>query len=98
MNNNTYVLHTRAGNSPRVTVAAVINGQTVNFGAARCSTNDQFNKKIGRHIAIGRANKNPIGHMMLPQENFSQWFTTNAAELAKKVADDARVLNELRNI
>lgn len=96
--NNTYIFHTKpAANRPRVTIAAIINGQSVKFGAARCSTSDQFNKKIGRYIATGRAAKNPIGHLPLPHENFSQWFKTNATEIANKVADDARNLEKFLN-
>lgn len=77
---------------PRVTIAAVIDGQRVKFGAARCGTNDQFNKKLGRQIALGRARKSPYGIQTLPPENFSKWFHSIAGEIIREVQADARLL------
>lgn len=44
----------------RVTVAGVINGSTLVIGKAECSVRDNFTKKKGRAIAIGRALKKPV--------------------------------------
>lgn len=77
----------------RVTIAARIDGQRVTFGAARCSLDDQFSKKKGRTLALGRAtSKRPLKVATMPFENLAQWFLANAQEIATWVADDSRFL------
>jgi hypothetical protein len=44
----------------RFTVCGIINGDTINIGASLCSPKDNFNKKLGRKIARGRATSKPI--------------------------------------
>jgi hypothetical protein len=54
----TVFIHTKK--APRITVAAVINENTITFGASRCSPRDQFSRKNGRQRAQRRAETNPI--------------------------------------
>lgn len=44
----------------RVAYAGVIQDNKLLVGEAVCSEKDQFNKKLGRTIALGRANKHPL--------------------------------------
>jgi hypothetical protein len=39
------------------TIAAVVDGGSIMVALAQCSKKDQFCRKIGRHIAVGRALK-----------------------------------------
>lgn len=50
------------------TLAAVIEGEKVKIGYAVCSENDNFNKVIGRQIAVSRAEKAPITTKKLPKK------------------------------
>ena len=43
----------------RVTIAGIVEGNELKIGASACSPKDNFSKKIGRSIALGRATKKP---------------------------------------
>lgn len=61
------------------TFAGVYNEQenTMQIGRSECSLNDQFNKKIGRKIAEGRANKSPEFTLTVnsPEQARNAFFT-----------------------
>lgn len=65
-NNKTYFLYgsKNAGKKNkeqrRVTIAAFVNDNVLFFGKSECSPKDQFTKKKGRAIALGRARKAPM--------------------------------------
>ena len=44
----------------RSTFAAVMKDKVMHIGVAHCNPNDQFNRAIGRNIALSRANNSPI--------------------------------------
>lgn len=44
----------------RRTIAAVVTNNTMSIGISICGPRDNFNKKLGRVIATGRANKKPF--------------------------------------
>lgn len=43
----------------RITMVGFLNQNNLQIGLSECSEKDQFNKKLGRQIAEGRAQKNP---------------------------------------
>lgn len=45
---------------PRITVAGVSTRGKLKIGVSRCSPKDQFNKAIGRDLALNRAKKTPL--------------------------------------
>lgn len=44
----------------RVAYAGIVKDTYIHIGEAVCSEKDQFCKKLGRTIALGRANKHPL--------------------------------------
>ena len=46
--------------TPRVTICSIYDSDksTLSFGVSRCSTKDIFNKKLGRKLALERAENN----------------------------------------
>ena len=50
----TIYVHSKTNNGRRFTLAGVIDGNMMEVGLAVCSPQDQFCKKIGRIIALGR--------------------------------------------
>lgn len=46
--------HHKDSANPR-TVAAIVDGNFVFIGVAKCFETDQFNRRLGREIAVGRA-------------------------------------------
>lgn len=49
-------IHFRNGQRGGATAAFEVEGDTINIGVSFCSVKDQFNRKLGRKIAIGRLN------------------------------------------
>jgi len=57
---NIYLNHSKFDQKGRrVTIAVQVKADELRFGLSTCSTKDQFSKKKGRQIAIGRAQKKP---------------------------------------
>jgi hypothetical protein len=54
-----YIYETAKKSKRRLSIAAFISENQLCIGVAQCSKKDQFNKKIGRAIAEGRALKHP---------------------------------------
>lgn len=68
MNKNYYYYGKK--NGKRVCLAGVPNeDRSLHIGIAECSKKDNFNKKLGRKIAEGRALKKPIAHIGLDWES-----------------------------
>lgn len=83
---NQLFFHTKAAHGKvRVTVSAVIQNGNAHFGVSRCSANDSFNKKKGRLIASGRANKAPFTITEAPEQGLTTWFLDKAKTIAEKV-------------
>jgi hypothetical protein len=56
----TIFFHTKPEkNKRRATFAGIIEGKIIKVGISVCSHKDNFQKKLGRIIAEGRARKNP---------------------------------------
>ena len=53
---------------PRITVAGILSNGTLTLGVSRCSNKDQFSKKKGRHIALGRAKTKPAIVLSVPAD------------------------------
>lgn len=76
---------------PRVTVCGLVqenNGRddvSVSVGLSRCSEKDQFSKKKGRLIAIGRAFKNPVSNFTASKGTELKKFHEVASLLADEV-------------
>lgn len=50
----------------RRTIAATVKDNTMSIGISICGPRDNFNKKLGRVIATGRANKKPSKLITIP--------------------------------
>lgn len=76
-----------AKTSPRVTISAEITNDVMCFSAARCGKKDQFNKKTGRQIALGRLHKNKcIRTLSIPNStDVNKLFLTEAILLVEHV-------------
>lgn len=68
----------------RFTVAAVVNGDNIVIGISACSHKDAFKKKIGRDIALGRANAKPSTSIAI-ESNASQGLAFR--QLAKSTVE-----------
>ena len=96
MNNQPFYLHSAPSKDGRVTVAAVINNGMMQFGVAKCSPRDAFNKPKGRLIAEGRAHKNPNMVVEIPEsvtksKKFGEFFVGNAKTLVNKTLNSERL-------
>lgn len=70
----------------RVTVAAVVEQGEAKFGVSRCSTKDQFVRKIGRERALERAVQKPLFKFRVPTTHeHIKWFVENAKFIAEQV-------------
>ena len=59
---------------------------TMSFGYAKCSPNDQFVKKIGRELAYNRALEKPIVIVYISENEYvSDVFINNALTLEDKI-------------
>lgn len=68
----------------RYTIAGVIDGNEMKFGISKCSPKDQFNRKLGRVISLGRATKHPIHTMKIPMTgNLGKVFVEQSVQLLK---------------
>lgn len=56
------IMHEKTTNEKgqRRTIAAKVIDNKMSIGVSICGPRDQFNKKLGRVIATGRAEKNPV--------------------------------------
>ena len=72
---------------PRVSVVGEINEETgmLNLAVARCSSRDNFCRKIGKTIAEGRLKKEKCYTQIPVTKDFSP---KNFVEIAKKVAEE----------
>lgn len=57
-----FTFHEKSKNAKgsRRTIVATVTEKGMQFGMATCGPRDQFNRKIGREIAIGRSSKTPF--------------------------------------
>lgn len=90
---NEFYFHTKQ--SPRVTISARVDGETMCFSAARCGKRDQFCRKTGRLIASGRLQKNKCIRTLTVPDNADtrQLFVTEAKTLASQVQVHKDFLN-----
>lgn len=82
--------HSKPG-GPRVTVAAIVDGNSVRFGVSRCSKRDQFFKKKGRYISLGRATKSP--YLTLQAPTHPKWFIETALMIVDTVKHNPELVN-----
>ena len=52
----------------RFTIAAVVDGNNMSFGVSACSHRDNFKKKTGRAISLGRASKKPYFNLEIEKD------------------------------
>lgn len=64
----------------RFTVAGVLEDKRISLAASACSKNDQFNKKIGRSIALGRA-------LVMPHSTTAIELSANPGLAFKQLAE-----------
>jgi hypothetical protein len=66
-----FLFHEKEVNSKgqRRTFAATVNNNTMSIGISICGPKDNFNKKLGRVIATGRANKKPSKTITITNNN-----------------------------
>lgn len=99
MNSKTYFLHIANGYTRRGTIAATIKGNQLNIGLALCSVGDNFNKSIGRLIAGGRAEKNPLYTVELaPEELVDLKFGRIVHNVLKETLREEMVKNKITSI
>jgi hypothetical protein len=83
----TIFFHTKPErNKRRATFAGIVEGKTISIGVSVCSTKDNFQKKLGRTIAEGRARKNPTCELHFddfPIKTFLEFAKTAAAQAIK---------------
>lgn len=73
-------------NGTRFTVCGIYNAETADMkiGIARCSGKDQFNKKIGRMISEGRANKSASHAFQIhPESSLGKVFVEESLNFLK---------------
>jgi len=91
-NNFTLYNHCKDKQGRRFTVAAVVEDGLLNakvsLGIARCSSKDNFNKKIGRAIAEGRATKRPIEISKVSKTDAFVEAKNFMYETCNKIAED----------
>lgn len=69
---------------PSFTVAGVVDGNELRIGLAKCSTKDQFSKKMGRRIAEGRARSESSYSQIIeiqPEADVAKLFVSNALKI-----------------
>ncbi len=80
------VMHVNNGSRKRgATVAATVVDGWLRFGVSVCSPADQYNRKLGRTIACGRAEKRPQCTIPLCGRDPREVFSAHAMELAKGI-------------
>lgn len=74
---------------PRITICGIWDTEknTMSYGAAICSPEDQFVKKTGRMLAYERALSNPIRVIDIPRGRVSETFMTHAVDLETKIEE-----------
>ena len=73
---------------PRVTICGVYDNEqnTMTYGIARCSSRDNFVRRIGQKISYNRAFKNPYKIVQInPTDKISEVFITNAKLIEEEV-------------
>lgn len=56
-------------NLPRYTVCSILTeDRMLQFGVARCSSKDRFDKKVGRELSFKRAIEHPVCKIQVPEE------------------------------
>lgn len=71
----------------RGTVVGVVQNNLLVFGLAMRNYQDQFSRKLGRTIALGRAEKRPIDAIEIGQDNPVELFYQTAPRLIEKKRD-----------
>lgn len=75
-------------NIPRVTICGIYDNieNTMSYGVAKCSEQDNFSRKMGQRISYSRALKCPyrIVHIQ-PEDKISKLFITHAKDIEKEV-------------
>jgi len=96
-NKKTIYTHRVDKNGIKFTLAAIINenkgiaeASYVNLGLAICSKKDNFNRKLGRLISAGRAEKHPFDRKRIISKNVldstKKYLFKTADELAKDIS------------
>ncbi len=87
--NNPLIFHSRGkAGQPRVTIAASVTSDGMQFSASRCSKNDSFLKKKGRALAIERLDTQPI----ITISGTEIGWLTLAKAIAKIVRDNPQLI------
>ena len=68
-------------NLPRVTICSILDGNTLSFGYATCSSKDQYIKKRGQTIAKARA-------ILKPYKTITIESNTNIKDVSAKMVDE----------
>lgn len=55
----------------KIAISAIVEDNVMKFGRAECSEKDTFDKKKGRIISEGRANKTPFHTINLSEEKYT---------------------------
>ncbi len=74
---------------PRVTICGIWDTEknTMAYGAALCSPEDQFVKKTGRELAYIRALEKPITTVYIKDESVSETFINYASSIEAQILD-----------
>ena len=68
MNTSVYFYHTPGKDgvkTKRYTIAGIVEGNVIKMAASACSLNDQFVKRVGRRIALQRAENVPYSRVAI---------------------------------
>ena len=75
-------------NIPRITICGIYDDveKTMSYGVAKCSSNDDFRRKLGQKISYHRALHKPYRVVNIkPEDKISKLFITNARDIEKEV-------------
>lgn len=78
-NTRTYFRHCPENyKGERITIAGLYSNGKLKIGVSRCSNKDQFDKKKGRLVSLGRAEKCPLYEVdtNTPKKSFTEIFQT----------------------
>ena len=83
-----YPLPGKLESLPRITICGLLDTETniLSFGAAVCSANDQFEKRIGRELSEKRALEKPLLKVSVTKANISKMFMESAIFLQNQIS------------
>lgn len=81
----------------RVTISALVEGNSMKLGASICAANDNFTKQLGRKIAQGRAVKRPFRQISLKENediNIGKFFCEMCKEMDQNNYNGVKLIPE----